>query len=209
MRTLNWSHIEFFLWYYVFLSPDPLKCCLRKKKNSLIKWKFELKKRHGIGIRDVQQCYNAEVVKTSSKAFKTRKKVSNFKKFKEENKKRKSVHFCWCLMWTLKHVVHQQYLLGSNASAPPLEPPPGVLHANLSMYSSASKGSWRGREASECTDCFPSHRNKNHQNTRNDWRTLHLKVTRITCTGFTASVFFHCTRTVNHIDAIFLTLVYI
>lgn len=36
------------------------------------------------------------------------------------------------------------YLLGSNASAPPLDPPPGVLHANLSMYSSASKGSWEG-----------------------------------------------------------------
>lgn len=33
------------------------------------------------------------------------------------------------------------YLLGSNASAPPLDPPPGVLHASLSMYSSASKGS--------------------------------------------------------------------
>lgn len=39
-----------------------------------------------------------------------------------------------------------QYLLGSNASAPPLEPPPGVLHASLSMYSSASKGSWGGEE---------------------------------------------------------------
>lgn len=33
------------------------------------------------------------------------------------------------------------YLFGSKAS-PPLEPPPGVLHARRSMYSSATKGSW-------------------------------------------------------------------
>lgn len=39
-----------------------------------------------------------------------------------------------------------QHLLGSNASAPPLDPPPGVLHANLSMYSSASKGSLEGEK---------------------------------------------------------------
>lgn len=35
------------------------------------------------------------------------------------------------------------YFLGSNASAPPFEPPPGVLQASRSMYSSASNGSYR------------------------------------------------------------------
>lgn len=42
-------------------------------------------------------------------------------------------------LWPLCNLIF--YLLGSKAS-PPLEPPPGVLHASRSMYSSATKGSW-------------------------------------------------------------------
>lgn len=33
------------------------------------------------------------------------------------------------------------HLLGSKASDPPLEPPPGVRHTRRSIYSSATKGS--------------------------------------------------------------------
>ena len=57
-----------------------------------------------------------------------------------------------------------QYLLGSNASAPPLEPPPGVLHANLSMYSSASKGSWGEEEVMNVLKIAWPH-TKHQQNT--------------------------------------------
>lgn len=42
-------------------------------------------------------------------------------------------------VYEIKNLLH---LLGSKASDPPLEPPPGVLHTRRSIYSSATKGSW-------------------------------------------------------------------